>query len=239
MLIYFVFLVSELCLLLLLIATYLNHNGRENYPVHRYLFSFVLIATCMLHGCALFKKYTPPGITFKSEQEKQRAWGHHKKQIQSITAWKVTGRTGIRTDNDAITADMDWQQHDVNYTFILRNPLGQMVMHLSGAPGTSTLLTPNQKPVTGYSGEQLIFKATGRTIPFDALPYWVRGIPLPEIPAATQLNDQGKLAVLEQSGWKVYYNHYVCSGSYTLPSRVRLTRRDISVTLLLSWKNVK
>ena len=201
--------------------------------------SVILISVLiLLQGC-IFKKQCSVLQTFTSEQEKQQAWIHHQQQILPVTAWQVTGRAGIRTAKKALSAGISWQQNHTRYLLMLKNPLGQPVLKLSGYPDHYVLQTSGNKPVTGSNVRQLVFDETGWEMPFDALSYWMRGIPLPEIPASTELNDQGRLAMLNQSGWKIIYSQYTCFGKYILPSRIRLIHNDFNIILSLLWDRVR
>jgi outer membrane lipoprotein LolB len=69
-------------------------------------------------------------------------------------------------------------------------------------------------------------------LPLAGLANWVRARPAPG-PAVTRQDAEGRLAQIEQSGWKVEYLEY----DGKLPSRLNLTYPGVQLRLAISgWK---
>lgn len=182
-----------------------------------------------------------PDIVLNTPQEIQVAWKKHEAGISRINQWHITGRAGVRTAKESGSVSLNWQQKQQHYTLIFNGPFGRVLAQLTGdMQGDSTLSIPGHPSVIDTSGERLVAKATGWDIPFNALRYWVLGIPVPQknSVAKLQLNGQGQLASLLQSGWQITYSHYVLVDRYVLPSRMKIMGQGISVLLIINWGKV-
>ena len=74
----------------------------------------------------------------------------------------------------------------------------------------------------------------GYALPLGGLPDWVQARPEPGIEAATRYEGE-RLAELRQRGWLIDYSGYDEAGR--LPKRVRLTRGDLDIRLVIDeWQ---
>ena len=105
----------------------------------------------------------------------------------------------------------------------MRGPLGSGLVRLEQDAGGATLTDNGRNVYRAESIEDLLFDATGWHIPLDGLTYWIRGLPVPAVPLKQELDEQGRLAVLWQSGWEVRFQAYARHGEHDLPSRLTLT----------------
>ena len=70
----------------------------------------------------------------------------------------------------------------------------------------------------------------------DYLPWWLRGLPAPQLPADRSELDGGRLALLEQAGWTVEYAEYQWVEELQLPRTIRFRREGVEGKILLkSW----
>jgi outer membrane lipoprotein LolB len=75
----------------------------------------------------------------------------------------------------------------------------------------------------------------GWRLPLAGLPDWVRGRAAANAPAQTRLDSAQRLAELRQSGWLVEFLDY--NGSSGLPARLRLSREDVEIRLVIDeWR---
>ena len=80
---------------------------------------------------------------------------------------------------------------------------------------------------------------TGWDLPIQALPYWLKGLPAPEIEVQTMELDPARdlLQKLQQDEWQVLYQDYQDFHGYTLPTRLRIQRGDTAVKIILrDWQ---
>ena len=56
--------------------------------------------------------------------------------------------------------------------------------------------------------------------------YWVLGLPAPGPAPERQLDEQGRLKRLTQSGWDIQFLEYTRHGAFDLPSKMYIARQD-------------
>ena len=202
---------------------------------------FICLAVLSLQGCSVLTQPVAPHDVLTSARSKQVAWYQHRDKINKIKQWDIVGRAGVITSKNSGSVSLDWQQKQQHYTLTFSGPFGRVLAQLSGdIGGHSTLIMPGHSPIVDVSGERLVARATGWDIPFDALHYWVLGLPVPRESKTTdlQINAQGRLDHLSQLGWQVAYSRYVVVHQYILPSHLRLTGHGVIVTLVINWQSV-
>ncbi len=152
----------------------------------------------------------------------QHAWQVRQAQLLPLTTWNLVGRVALRSANDGGQASLRWEHTPVGQTIDLSGPLGRGLVRLQQDERGVRLQDGAQQVYTAENAEALLFNTTGWHIPLDGLNYWIRGVPVPGIPLRQELDDQGRLAVLWQSGWEVRFLAYTRFGDHDLPSRLTL-----------------
>ncbi len=152
----------------------------------------------------------------------QRAWQVRQAQLLPLTTWNLVGRVALRSANDGGQASLRWEHTPVGQTIDLSGPLGRGLVRLQQDERGVRLLDGAQQVTTAENAEALLFNATGWHIPLEGLHYWIRGVPVPGVPQHLELDDQGRLAVLWQSGWEVRFLSYTRFGDHDLPNRLTL-----------------
>jgi outer membrane lipoprotein LolB len=139
-----------------------------------------------------------------------------------LTTWNLVGRVALRSANDGGQASLRWAHTPAGQTIDLHGPLGRGMVRLQQDEHGVRLLDNAQQVYTAENAEALLFNTTGWRIPLEGLNYWIRGVPVPGVPQHLELDDQGRLAVLWQSGWEVRFLAYTRFGEHDLPSRLTL-----------------
>lgn len=165
-------------------------------------------------------------------------WQQHRKQIATLDQWQLNGRLAVRLPEDSATSSLRWSQFPQRYRLDLSGPFGQGRIRIHGRPGRITLEQAGEEPLHADSAEQLIWQATGWTLPVGDLAYWVRGIPAPDSEPDDWLhNERGLLAELHQSGWQLTYEDYQSHEGRRLPGHITAERGDVHLTLAIrSWQ---
>ena len=70
-------------------------------------------------------------------------------------------------------------------------------------------------------------------LPINHLLYWIKGIPAPYGPHTLKHNELGTIETMEQDGWSLKYDRYGTALEQTLPQRIKITRDDLKVTLII------
>lgn len=173
----------------------------------------------------------------KAPEEPVR-WQQHRAQVEALQSWTLSGKVGIRSAEENGSARLRWQQAPSHYQVQLSGPLGQGTVRISGSEGGARLEQSGEPPLEASSGEQLLYEATGWTLPLEQLTAWVRGIPADTLPIEhMHFDEHHLLAELHQAGWQLSYSRYGLYQEAYLPGRIVATREDIRLTLLIhDWQ---
>jgi outer membrane lipoprotein LolB len=147
--------------------------------------------------------------------------------------FELNGRIAVRYRDEATSAAILWRHRSAGDELLISGPLGQGVARITREGETVTLTTASEE-YRAADAESLTERVLGYRLPLAGLADWVRARPWPLGPAALAEYDlDGRLAVLEQSGWRIEYLEY----SGALPARLRLTYPGIELRLAISeWR---
>jgi outer membrane lipoprotein LolB len=195
----------------------------------------LLIALCTLWiaSCAT----TPTNKTLPQNQS--QTWGSRVQTLSNVQNWDLSGMIGIRNNakNDHLSANIKWQQHNKQYSILLFGPLGAGSIKLTGQPGLVKLENSDGKTYTAASPEQLVAQQTHWYLPVSNLYYWIRGLPVPNVPAKTHFDTLNHLDTLQQQGWQVQYLHYTSINNVDIPNKIFLFNRELNVKIIINdWK---
>lgn len=186
----------------------------------------LLISTLILVSCATLPAPEAP-------QNKTVAWDNRAQTLSSIQNWNLQGQIAIRNSKDAMTASLQWEQQPQRYKLSLLGPLGSGGMQLTGKPGFVQLKDSKGQLVTAPTPESLLAKQ-GWRVPVSNLFYWIRGLPVPNVPAEKQLDRYNHITQLAQQGWKIQYLRYSAVNKIDLPSKIFLDNPELNVKIIIS-----
>ena len=181
-----------------------------------------LVLAALVAGCATTPSLPPvenPAATWQARQS----------ALAPIVAWKIQGRLSIRTAKEGGQASLLWVRDGAQQRLDLTGPLGRGHLRLTQNNDGAELRDADQKIWRADNAEQLLYRTTGWWVPLDGLNYWVLGLPMPHAPATEELDDQGRLKTLIQSGWEIRFIEYAHYGSLELPQRF-FVKRKIAAT---------
>jgi outer membrane lipoprotein LolB len=146
--------------------------------------------------------------------------------------FELSGRIAVKYRNDAASGTIAWRHSVESDEMLLSSPFGQGVARIVRTKDIVTLTTSEGHDVSAADAEALTEQVLGFRIPLAGLADWVRGRPGPG--EARRLTDSaGRLAELEQSGWRIEY----LAWERGLPSRLRLLYPGVELRLAISdWK---
>lgn len=144
--------------------------------------------------------------------------------------FEIAGRIAVRYRDDAGTGNIAWRHGARGDEMLLTSPLGQGIARLVRAGEVITLTTQEGHEFQASDAESLTEQVLGFRLPLAGLADWVRARAAPG-PVRTRLDPAGRLAELEQSGWRVEYLEYAGAR----PSRLRLTYPGLELRLAISW----
>ena len=167
------------------------------------------------------------------------AWSQRQKQLDGIQYWYLSGRVAVKNGVEAWNLDMNWSQKGEDYQVELSGPFGAGKVRLTGNARGVSLTDSDNQTFQADSAEQLLYETTGVTMPVEGLRYWIVGLTGPQQKSKPELDNQGRLAYLEDARWKVKFRGYMGVNGLTLPRKIFIERADkeIDVRLVVdNWK---
>lgn len=194
---------------------------------------WLLLFAAFLAGCSTTTNTTPS----TPSPYAQLPWKDRQALLNRIQSWQVSGKIAVQTPNDSGSASVDWTEHQGQYIISLMGPMGSNGMTLSGRPGVVILQTSDGKRFTASSPEQILAERWRFHLPVSYLKYWIRGLPVPGLPANTSFDTSGRLAMLSQQGWNVQFADYTNTGKIDLPEKLFITSAALNVKIIIyNWK---
>lgn len=168
-----------------------------------------------------------------SDAEAQQLWELRLKTLQSLQTWALSGRVGIQSPDQGWNATVHWRQYPDMYDLRVIAPLGGGTLQLRGDASGVTAQTSKGEVYTASDAETLLRQQAGVALPVTSLRYWVLGRPDPGGEAEQSLDGRGRLAHLQQGGWKITYMSYRSVGDLELPDKIALENGQIQVRLIV------
>jgi len=198
----------------------------------RLLSLFTLAIVLVLSGCSQLSTQEQ-----LSDPKQTSSWQSHKQQVAPIDAWQISGKLGIRSQDNSGSAIIFWLQRQDYFDIRLSGPLGQGSTRLTGRQGAVSLEIANRGTFQASSAETLMQQQLGWSLPVENLLWWVKGLPAPDSPSQLQLDDNSLLSELRQNQWHIQYLSYRPESDLQLPERIKLSGAGLDITLVIKeWR---
>lgn len=208
-----------------------------SYTMRTFISSILILLSLMLLSCATVSTQKPPPA--QKAQTDTPTWGNRVQALSNIVDWDLNALIAIRANatREAGSANMSWKQSKQDYNILLYGPLGSNAVKLTGGQGQVTLETADGKKLTAKTPEALLQQQSGWDLPVSNLYYWIRGLPVPTIPAEKQWDAQNHLSELIQQGWVITYLRYKTVGQIDVPDKMILANPKVNVKIVIkNWK---
>lgn len=148
--------------------------------------------------------------------------------------FELSGRIAVRYGDESSSGNLAWRHRRDGDEMLITSPLGQGIARIVRQGDAVTLTTSEPRDYHAANAELLTEEVLGFRVPLIGLSDWVRGRPAPG-PSQARRDEQGRLAELEQSGWKIEYLAYGDDGR--LPARMKLVYPGLELRLAISsWR---
>jgi outer membrane lipoprotein LolB len=194
----------------------------------------LLLASCASQA----PRATLPPVSGDAQQHQQQ----RETALAAAPDWGLAGRVALSNGRDGGSGRIDWSQQGARYAVSLSAPVTRQSWRLSGQPGQARLEGLEGGPREGVDASALLLDATRWQIPVEALSSWMRGASADagKFGAATmQFADDGRLAGMQQGGWRIDYADWrpVAGAPVELPHRLNAVRGDAKVRLIVdAWQ---
>jgi len=192
-----------------------------------------LLAAMLLAGCASAPPPPPPVDNPAS------VWQSRRDELSRIAYWHLNGRLAVSNGTEAWHINLDWRQRGDDYQIQLNGPFGAGKVRLTGNAHGVELRDSDDRTFYADKPGELLQERTGVLMPVEGLRYWILGLNTPDQTAAPKLDDQGRLAYLEDNHWRVNFRRYTEVKGLQLPDKIFISKpeQDIDVRLVVDeWK---
>jgi outer membrane lipoprotein LolB len=147
--------------------------------------------------------------------------------------FELTARFAAHYRGEAASGQLAWRHDAARDEVLINSPFGQGVARVTRQAAGATLVLADARRYSAPDAESLTEQVLGFRLPLKGLADWVRARPAADSPARTELGPDGRLAVLEQAGWRVEYQAYEAGR----PARLRLRYPGLDLRIAISqWK---
>lgn len=196
-----------------------------------------LICLCLPAACVVSPESSPPAAGSLSTAQREA-------KLLAMDSFEFNGGFGIWTDDESVSARINWLQTPESLSVHLAGPIGLGNMHLLGTQGIARLQRGDVLVASGPSVDQVLQRGLGLSVPVpvEQLKLWVRG--LPGNASSVKRDERGKLTDLQfkdgtGTDWRARFKRYTEVGNVTVPSLITATGGPYSVRLLLkNWQLV-
>lgn len=186
-----------------------------------------VLCTLLLGGCATLPA-PGPGPT---------PWAQRLAALQATSHFELQGRLAASTGSEGFSAGLRWQQQDDRATIDLSAPLGFGAAHIEQTAANLQLTTSKGLTLDSTAASDELRATLGFEPPLASLRFWILGASDPTTSAQESLDQQQRLAQLEQGGWQVDYAEYALVQQQWLPRRLTVTRGSLRLRVVIdSWR---
>lgn len=188
----------------------------------------------LLAGCATTRG---PPLTLLPVEEQETL-------LQSLPAFSMDGRAAVRVGDEGPPAfSVYWRQQGDETLLRFSGPFGAGGLAVTWRPGLLRLASGGGEQYENAEAEAVLMRELGFVPPFEALRYWMLGLPAPgEVPAQQSApSGEGRRGELVQQGWHISYDRWMNvaanAGGVQVPRRLTATRDDLWLRVTVEeWK---
>ena len=188
---------------------------------------WLALTAAVLAGCETLRGLLPT-------DRAPTTWQAHSQAVSRFQAWTMLGTAVVRSRDRASRVTVQWRQATDGYHLRFTTRLGVGLFEIESSGTGVEARFSDGRSVQAESPEALLEQELGWSVPLAGLRHWIVGIPAPDgTPATIQLDGQGRLAALEQGGWRITYEQYGSLDDLALPARVRFDGESVEGTVVV------
>jgi outer membrane lipoprotein LolB len=161
--------------------------------------------------------------------------------IEALDKYQLEGRVAVAAGTEGFNASINWNQSGPASSVRLAGPLGAGSLQMQFGEGRLRIESSRGQKLADSAAQELMQEQLGFAPPLDALRYWLLGLAAPPGGSQETRDANGQLLSLTQQGWLVEYQEYqpqrAAAGMVSLPKRLRATREDLRLRVVIdSWR---
>lgn len=196
------------------------------HSAHLWIAGFTLL---LLAGCA-----SQSPVDESGRQAGQ--WERQYAEVEAFDTWILVGKAGLRTPQENVSANLDWNQTPYYFRMLISGPFGGGRNVLEGREGRFSLSNSDGR-FEAETPEALMEEQLGWSLPVSAMPDWVRGLPGEHDSYQLETDELGFPSHLAQNGWEIDYRDWEKFEGMWLPRRLIMNYDDVRITLVVNqWQ---
>jgi outer membrane lipoprotein LolB len=157
--------------------------------------------------------------------------------LRGLAGFRLEGTASVQVGEDAVQPTVSWRQSGAESRFRFSGLLG-LGLSVEYGPQILRLTSSRGEDLTDAEAEQALSTQLGFVPPFEALRFWVLGLPAPgEPPTEQSTDDAGRVNAMTQRQWRIHYELWTDvatpAGVARLPKRLVVTRADLRLKLFV------
>ncbi|HUL40518.1 MAG TPA: lipoprotein insertase outer membrane protein LolB [Burkholderiales bacterium] len=153
--------------------------------------------------------------------------------LAQSSGFQLSGRVAVKFDEKNYSGGVRWTHNGGDDEIWILTPLGSGVARIVRDVNGVSLTTEKRETYRAQDAQTLTHEVLGWSLPLSGLQYWVLGIAAPQGAAHAQRDSQQRLASLNQDSWEIAYLRYKPEQESGMPARMRLTRGDLEINLII------
>ncbi len=158
------------------------------------------------------------------------------RELAAHGPWRLEGKLALSDGRNSGSGRFEWFKDAGLSTVSMTAPLGQGYWQLEERPDEVTLRSSRNGVFSGQSAAALLAQEVGWDVPWDALPYWLFGLPWQEDASFVALarSEGGRLW---EMGWKIEYSRFKHTPAGLLPHKLVAHRPPYTIKLIVrQWR---
>lgn len=160
----------------------------------------------LLSACAIKQSPLEMIEQQKNIAEVQKHWQQYRTTAEKLEQWRIKGKIAVKVGTKGGHATLRWEKSATEHIEIY-GPLGGGRVEIEVDENGARLKDTKGGALEGDSVAALIEQRLGWPLPFDQLPYWLRGLPASDM-AKMEWDALGRIVRMNDQGWQVSYPDY-------------------------------
>ena len=154
--------------------------------------------------------------------------------VQPLTDFTLEGRLSLRARDEAVSGGLRWSRQGMRDHMLVTTPMGGAVAEITRVGEHIEVVDHKGQRTVTESGLSGLDQVLGFKLPLDHLSWWLAGTGREGEVSRREYNSEGRLAHLEQDGWKIDFQRYQPVADRFLPGKLVARRgEDLELRLVV------
>lgn len=152
--------------------------------------------------------------------------------VQPLSEFTLEGRLSLRAADEIVSGGLRWTRRGAGDQISVTTPMGGAVAEILRVGERIEVVDHKGQRTVTESGLSGLDQMLGFKLPLEYLPWWLAGTGRAGEPSRREYDSEGRLAHLEQDGWRIDFQRYQPVAGRFLPGKL-VARRGADMELRL------